>query len=69
MSVTWAKELANQGIRCAAIAPGCIGKEMALTMKPEALKIVAGIPAQRLGNPDEVAQAIEFMIENDYIDG
>ena len=70
MSVTWAKELANQGIRCAAIAPGYIGTEMVLTMKSEALKkIVAGIPAQRLGNPDEIAQAIEFILENDYING
>ena len=56
MAVTWAKELARQGIRCAAIAPGYIGTEMVLTMKPEALeKIAAGIPAKRLGQPDRAA--------------
>ena len=45
MAVTWAKELARQGIRCIAIAPGYIGTEMVLNMKPEALeKIAAGIP-------------------------
>ena len=70
MAVTWAKELARQGIRCAAIAPGYIGTEMVLTMKPEALeKIAAGIPAKRLGQPDEIARTVEFILENDYVNG
>ena len=70
MAVTWAKELARQGIRCAAIAPGFIGTEMVLTMNPEALeKIAAGIPAKRLGQPDEIAQTVEFILENDYVNG
>jgi len=70
MAVTWAKELARQGIRCAAIAPGYIGTEMVLTMKTEALeKIAAGIPAKRLGQPDEIAQTVEFILENDYVNG
>ena len=70
MAVTWAKELARQNIRCAAIAPGFIGTEMVLTMKPEALeKIAAGIPAKRLGQPDEIAQTVEFILENEYVNG
>lgn len=70
MAVTWSKELARQGIRCAAIAPGYIGTEMVLTMKSEALeKITAGIPAQRLGQPDEIAKTVEFILENDYVNG
>tara|TARA_Y200000002_G_scaffold261572_1_gene217114 strand:+ start:673 stop:1434 length:762 start_codon:yes stop_codon:yes gene_type:complete len=70
MAVTWAKELARQGIRCVAIAPGYIGTEMVLNMKPEALeKIAAGIPARRLGQPNEIAQTVEFILENDYING
>lgn len=70
MSVTWAKELAAQKIRCAAIAPGYIGTEMVLSMKPEALeKIASGIPAKRLGEPQEIAHAVEFILENDYING
>jgi 3-oxoacyl-[acyl-carrier protein] reductase len=70
MAVTWAKELARQSIRCAAIAPGYIGTEMVLTMKTEALeKIAAGIPAKRLGQPDEIAQTVEFILENDYVNG
>lgn len=70
MAVTWAKELAHEGIRCAAIAPGYIGTEMVLTMKPEALKKTATrIPANRLGEPDEIAQTVKFILENDYING
>ena len=70
MAVTWAKELARQGIRCIAIAPGYIGTEMVLNMKPEALeKIAAGIPARRLGQPNEIAQTVEFILENDYVNG
>ena len=70
MAVTWSKELARQSIRCAAIAPGFIGTEMVLTMKSEALeKITAGIPAQRLGQPDEIAKTVEFILENDYVNG
>ncbi|MEL0215737.1 MAG: SDR family oxidoreductase, partial [Burkholderiaceae bacterium] len=70
MAVTWSKELARQSIRCAAIAPGFIGTEMVLTMKSEALeKIAAGIPAKRLGQPDEIAKTVEFILENDYVNG
>ena len=70
MAVTWSKELARQSIRCAAIAPGFIGTEMVLTMKSEALeKITAGIPARRLGQPDEIAKTVEFILENDYVNG
>ena len=70
MAVTWSKELARQGIRCAAIAPGYIGTEMVLTMKSEALeKIAAGIPAKRLGQPDEIAKTVEFILKNDYVNG
>lgn len=70
MAVTWAKELRKQGIRCVAVAPGYIGTEMVLNMKPEALeKIAAGIPARRLGQPNEIAQTVEFILENDYVNG
>ncbi len=38
MAVTWAKELARYGIRATSIAPGYIGTEMVMSMKPEALE-------------------------------
>ncbi len=70
MAVTWAKELARYGIRAAAIAPGYIGTEMVMAMKPEAREKIAGmIPAKRLGKPEEVAKTAVFIFENDYING
>jgi 3-oxoacyl-[acyl-carrier protein] reductase len=70
MAVTWAKELARYKIRAASIAPGYIGTEMVMSMKPEALdKIAAGIPAKRLGKPEEIAKTVTFILENDYISG
>ena len=70
MAVVWAKELARYGIRAAAIAPGFIGTEMVMSMKPEAReKIESVIPARRVGDPDEIAQAVQFIFENDYFSG
>lgn len=70
MSVAWAKELARFDIRAASISPGFIGTEMVRSMKPEALeKMCQSIPASRLGEPDEIAATVQFIIENDYISG
>jgi 3-oxoacyl-[acyl-carrier protein] reductase len=70
MSVAWAKELARYGIRAASISPGFIGTEMVRSMKAEALeKMCQMIPASRLGEPDEIAATVQFIIENDYISG
>jgi len=70
LTVVWAKELARYGIRVNAIAPGFIKTEMVASMKPEILeKMAAAIPAQRLGDPDEVASAAEFIFANDYVNG
>jgi 3-oxoacyl-[acyl-carrier protein] reductase len=70
LTVVWAKELARFGIRVNGIAPGFIKTEMIASMKPEILeKMAAGIPAQRLGEPREVAHAAAFLLENDYCNG
>jgi 3-oxoacyl-[acyl-carrier protein] reductase len=70
MTVTWAKEFARHGIRVNTISPGFIGTEMVRSMKPEALaKLSAMIPAGRIGEPDEIAQALQFLVENDYVNG
>ena len=70
MAVVWSKEFARYGIRAAAIAPGFIGTEMVMAMKPEAReKLTANIPAQRVGDPDEIAQTVQFIFENDYVNG
>ncbi|WP_028112012.1 SDR family oxidoreductase [Ferrimonas kyonanensis] len=70
MAVGWARELARYGIRTGVVAPGVIKTEMTDAMKPEALaRLEQAVPVGRLGQPDEIAQAIEFIIANDYFSG
>lgn len=70
LSATWAQELARYNIRSAAIAPGVFETEMVASLKPEAHdRITSAVPLQRTGTVDELAQAVEFIIENDYYSG
>ncbi len=70
MAVAWSRELARYGIRAAAVAPGFINTEMVAGMKPEAReKLVSGIPLRRMGEPDEIAHTVEFILQNDYVSG
>jgi len=70
MSVGWAKELARYNIRSAAVAPGVIATEMTAAMKPEALeRLEQMVPVCRLGQPEEIASTVRFIIENDYVNG
>ncbi len=70
MTVTWAKEFARYGVRVNTVSPGFIGTEMVRSMKPEALaKLTAMIPAGRIGEPDEIAQTVQFLLENEFVNG
>ncbi len=70
MTVTWSKELARYGIRCAAVAPGYVRTEMVAAIKPEVLeKITAQVPLRRLGEMTEISQTVRFIIENDFVNG
>ncbi len=70
MTVTWARELSKFGIRVAAIAPGYINTEMCSVIKPEVMdRIVQNIPAGRLGATEEISQAVQFVIKNDFFSG
>lgn len=70
MAVVWAKEFARYGIRAASIAPGFISTDLVMSMKPEAReKMTKPIPAKRLGEPDEIAHTVQFILENDYVNG
>ena len=70
MAVAWSRELSRYGIRAASISPGFINTEMVQAMKPEAQEKMAGnIPLRRLGEPDEIAATVQFIIENDYVSG
>ena len=70
LSTTWARELARYKIRSVAIAPGVFETEMVASLKPEAHeRITSAVPLQRTGAVEELAHAIEFIIENDYFSG
>lgn len=70
MTVTWSKELAKYKIRAAAIAPGYINTEMVAALKPEVLeKITAQVPLKRLGEMREIAATVQFIVENDFVNG
>jgi 3-oxoacyl-[acyl-carrier protein] reductase len=70
MTVVWAKELARYGIRVGCIAPGFTHTDILASMKPEVLeKVIAPVPLKRLGQPDEIAHAAQFIIENDFFTG
>ena len=62
-----AKELAPD-FTVNAVSPGIINWQKGITAKQKK-KILAHIPAGRTGKPKEVAEAIRFLIENDYITG
>ncbi len=70
MTVTWARELARYNLRVAAIAPGFCRTAMVEKMPEKILdKLRAQIPLGRLGDPEEVAHAAQFVFENDYFNG
>lgn len=59
---TAAKELASQGIRVNAVAPGMIDTDMYRSIGPERVKDqLANIRMGKLGTPEEVADAILFL--------
>ena len=70
MAVVWAKELSRYGIRVNSIAPGFINTEMVAAM-PDKVKegLAAMNPLKRIGEPEEVAEAAEFIFQNDYYSG
>ncbi|WP_341743794.1 SDR family NAD(P)-dependent oxidoreductase [Azonexus hydrophilus] len=71
MTVTWSKELGRWGIRTNAVAPGFIGTDSTHhALNETVLKhIQTNTPLRRLGQADEVAQAVIALVENDFING
>jgi len=70
LGVVWAKELARYGIRVGSVAPGFTHTEILSSMRPEVLdKLTAPVPLRRLGQPEEIAQTVLFIFENDFFTG
>ncbi len=62
-----ARELAPKGIRCNAIAPGFIAT--AMTENQIENPLLARIPLNRMGNTDDVAEAVEYLVFASYVTG
>jgi 3-oxoacyl-[acyl-carrier protein] reductase len=65
---TVAREMARKGITVNAVTPGVIETDMTTGV---ADKLLAGVPAGRLGQPEEVAHAVSFLCSDGaaYVNG
>lgn len=65
-----AKELAQRGITCNAIAPGFVETDMTAVLTEEQKeKMMEVIPLRRYGQVEDIAKAAVFFAENTYITG
>ncbi len=71
MTRVWARELGPLGIRAVAIAPGFVATDSTkAAMTETALSdLKRRTPLLRLAKPAEIASAVAFAIENDFITG
>ncbi|RZK90432.1 MAG: SDR family oxidoreductase, partial [Methylobacterium sp.] len=56
-----AREVAEEGIRVNAVAPGVIDTEM--NSAERQARVVPNIPAKRVGRADEVAEAVAWLLD------
>jgi acetoacetyl-CoA reductase len=61
-----AQEVAARGVTVNTVSPGYIGTEMVRAVRPERLeKIVSAVPMKRLGEPDEIASIVAWLVSDD----
>lgn len=66
MTKTWAKELGKKGIRVVAVAPGFVGTPMVQKMPEKVIEMMkAKSPLNRLGTPEDIANAYAFLASDD----
>ncbi|GAA1395220.1 acetoacetyl-CoA reductase [Pseudonocardia kongjuensis] len=64
-SKSLAQEVARKGITVNCVAPGFIETEMVAAVPEKALeKIIAKVPVGRLGQADEIARAVQFLVDD-----
>jgi NAD(P)-dependent dehydrogenase (short-subunit alcohol dehydrogenase family) len=72
LTKTLALETARKGITVNCVAPGFIATDMVTSVPEDVLaNVVADIPVGRLGEPEEIARVVEFLVDRDagYITG
>ena len=62
MTKSWAKEFGRKGITANAVAPGFIATSMVETVPKKVIeRITSTIPSQKLGKPEDIANAYLFL--------
>lgn len=71
LTATWSKELSLMGIRVVGIAPGYTETESTRQALKEKMlqEIIKKVPLRRLGKPEEIADGVISVIENDFFNG
>ncbi len=65
-----ARELAQRNVNCNAVAPGFIKTDMTANIS-EDNDLMVGLPTKRMGTPDDIANAVAFLVSDEasYITG
>jgi acetoacetyl-CoA reductase len=65
-TISLARENAKLGITVNTVSPGYVATDMVMAVPEEVrAKIAADIPTGRLGNPDEIAYAVAFLVADE----
>ena len=67
LTKTVAREFAKKGITANCVAPGFVETDMTKDLDRSAIENI--IPLQRLAKPEDIADAVLFLIEAPYITG